>query len=181
MATDTNSTDGRQLRKRRPRPTVGDAHTSKRSEAMRRRYQDPAQREASRQRMLRMKAQGKMTGRPLGVWDGYTKEQCARIHEEAKAQAAKTIQAMKDKGMIAEGDDPRAVEALEAAITVLREPQSQGTKLQAAKLILEYTKSKPASETKVTVNKAEEWLAAIAEDDGSDEDGVSADDAETPA
>ena len=54
-----------------------------------------------------------------------------------------------------------AEEALEGAITVLRQPSSQQTKLAAAKLTLEFTKTKPVAKSEVSVNKAEEWLASL--------------------
>lgn len=179
MATDPNSTDGRKTRKVAVRPGK---RVPGRSEGNRRRYQDPAQREHRRQLMLQTIARypGKW-GRPLGSYDGIPKAERIRINEEAAAFAKRIIAKMEENGIIKPDDDPRAVEALAAAVEVMRTPTNQGTKLQAAKLILEYTKSKPATEAKVTVNKAEEWLASIAEDDESDEDPVTADDAETPA
>lgn len=169
MATDDNSTDGRKHRKVAARPTLSGARRPASSEANRRRYQDPAQREVSRQRALRQAAKGLM-GRPLGSYDGVRKEERERINEEARDYARKTILLMADKGILQDGDDPRAVEALQAALETMRVPSNQGTKLAAAKLILEYTKAKPAAKSEVTVNKAEEWLAAIAQEEKNDSD-----------
>jgi hypothetical protein len=61
--------------------------------------------------------------------------------------------------------DPMAREALEGAVSVLREPTNQSSKLAAARLILEFTKSKPVAKSDVTVNAAEAWLASIGKED----------------
>lgn len=57
--------------------------------------------------------------------------------------------------------DDVAKEALEGALTVLRGPQSQALKLQAAKLLLDFTKAKPVSKSEVSVQNAEAWLASL--------------------
>ena len=61
--------------------------------------------------------------------------------------------------------DVMAKEALEGALTVLRGPQSQQMKLAAAKLLLEFTKSKPVAKSEVSVNAAEAWLASLGKED----------------
>lgn len=61
--------------------------------------------------------------------------------------------------------DAMAKEALEGALTVLRGPQTQQNKLAAAKLLLEFTKSKPVAKSEVSVNAAEAWLASLDKDD----------------
>lgn len=61
--------------------------------------------------------------------------------------------------------DDMAKEALEGALMVLRGPQNQGMKLQAAKLLLEFTKSKPVAKSEVSVNAAEAWLASLGKED----------------
>jgi len=58
-----------------------------------------------------------------------------------------------------------ASEALEGALTVLRGPQKQSDKLAAAKLLLEFSMSKPVAKSQVSVNAAEEWLASIGKDE----------------
>jgi hypothetical protein len=73
--------------------------------------------------------------------------------------------------------DPRAEEALESACLVLRTSNQAATKLQAARLILDFTKAKPASKSTVTVKTAEDWLSSIAE---GDNDGQSDRDTPTP-
>jgi len=117
-------------------------------------------------------------GRPVGSYDGVRKEERIKINEAAAQYAKDMIKKMADKGIITELDDPRAEEALENALAVMRTPANQGVKLQAAKLILEYTKAKPAAKSEITVNKAEEWLAAVASEEKHDNEEGDAGDAE---
>ncbi len=57
-----------------------------------------------------------------------------------------------------------AVEALEFAITVVRTPGMVRDKLAAARMVLDFTKQKPATKSDVTVRKAEDFLTDIAVD-----------------
>ncbi len=179
MATDRKSTDGRKHRKTLPRSRA------ERTKAIERRLKRTPQDIENNRRIglyLAWKYAGRNgSGRKLGHYDGIPLEECIKINAEAAVYAKRVIEKMKENGTIQPTDDPRAVEALEGSIEVLRKPVDQRTKLMAAKIILEYTKSKPASETKVTVNKAEEWLAAIAGDDESDDTEVPSGDAEETA
>ena len=61
--------------------------------------------------------------------------------------------------------DEMAKEALEGALGVLRGPNSQQVKLSAAKLLLEFTKSKPVAKSEVSVNAAESWLASLGKEE----------------
>lgn len=70
---------------------------------------------------------------------------------------------MADNGQLP--DDPRAVQALEAGVTILRAPVDAKTKLAAARLILDFTKAKPTAKVEHTIKSAEEYLDEIAEDD----------------
>lgn len=100
---------------------------------------------------------GRDVGHPWGVRKGELKK--------LKRRAAKQVK--KDMENIKKNHDvhPMAEEALEGALTVLRAPSNQTAKLAAAKLILEFTKSKPVAKSEVSVNKAEEWLASLAVDE----------------
>lgn len=57
-----------------------------------------------------------------------------------------------------------AAEALQETLSVLRGPQSQQQKLAAAKLLLDFSMSKPVAKSEVSVNAAEDWLASLAKD-----------------
>lgn len=99
-------------------------------------------------------------GRPLGNVDGYNRRTLSLARAAAKEQVKKDMANIKKTVELTD----MAEEALEGALTVLRAPASQATKLSAAKLILEFTKSKPVAKSEVSVNKAEEWLATLAHD-----------------
>ena len=102
-----------------------------------------------------------------GVPDGMRKAEAYPLVEAAKESAKETMSELKQAGVV-DGTDPRAEEALEAAIAVMRSPGDKKVALVAARLVLDFTKSKPASKSEISVNKAEDWLAAVAGKDGSD-------------
>jgi hypothetical protein len=63
-------------------------------------------------------------------------------------------------------DDDAARAALEFAVEVIEaDADSTKVKLDAAKLILDFTKKKPAADSNVNLNTAEEFLAALAQKD----------------
>jgi len=107
-------------------------------------------------------------GRPLNVPDGYNKKTIKPIVDQAKKDARKAVSIMKKQYEI---DDPRAEEALETAIEIMRTPVHNRDRLQAAKLVLDFTKIKPVAKSEITVGKAEEFLSSLLEptDDSSDE------------
>ena len=104
----------------------------------------------------------KNPGRPKGVPDGYRKADIEPIREQAKKEAEKVVQIMSDKFDI---DDGYAKEALQTAVEVMRTPGETRERLSAARLVLDWTKAKPAAKSEVTIGKAEEFLASLLEDD----------------
>ncbi len=61
-------------------------------------------------------------------------------------------------------EDQHALDALTYAVGILKTvKESTKDKLAAARLVLDYTKSKPASNANLTLNTAEEFLAALAD------------------
>ena len=104
----------------------------------------------------------KNPGRPKGVPDGYRKADIEPIREKAKKEAEKVVQIMSDKFDI---DDGYAKEALQTAVEVMRTPGETRERLSAARLVLDWTKAKPAAKSEVTIGKAEEFLASLLEDD----------------
>lgn len=137
---------------------------------MKLKWQDPVYR-AERSEASRL-AQEKRRGEPggrLGVPDGMRKAQADELNNEARESAKQTMADLEKAGVLADDTDA-AKEALEATLTIMRSPGDKKVRLQAAGQVLAYTKSKPASKSELTVNKAEEWLAAVATaNDGSNE------------
>lgn len=106
-----------------------------------------------------------------GVPDGMRKEQAEVAWAEARVSSQETIAKMIENKVI-DGDDQRATEALETAMTIMRGPSThQGDKLRAARTVLEWTKAKPAAKSEVTIQKAEDWLALVTADAAKSDDG----------
>lgn len=107
----------------------------------------------------------KNAGRPKGVPDGFTKSEIEPIRINAKKEAKKVVNIMAEKYDI---EDDYSREALETAVEVMRVPGETRERLAAARLILDFTKSKPVSKSEVAVAKAEDFLASLLSEDEDD-------------
>lgn len=85
-----------------------------------------------------------------------TNEQAAALKAQALADANRIFKIMQDAGMVPE--DQHAAEALHTAVVTMRECESPKDKIAAARLILDFTKAKPASKTELTVRSHEDFL-----------------------
>jgi hypothetical protein len=108
----------------------------------------------------------------FGVPHGETKASVAPLWAEARRKADRFIQKMADEGIIPnviipDSDDAKGVAALHAATVLALGPTDKQLKLAAIRTVLEYTRSKPESKSKMTINTSEEFLAQIAADDAS--------------
>ena len=88
--------------------------------------------------------------------------------DQAKADAKKVVEIMKKQYDI---EDPRAEEALETAVEIMRTPVHNRDRLQAAKLILDFTKVKPVAKSEVVIGNAEAFLSSLLDDTGDNSDG----------
>jgi len=107
----------------------------------------------------------KNPGRPRGVPDGYRKAQIEPIRAKIRKEATEIVKIMAEKFEI---ESEYAKEALTTAVEVMRVPGETRERLAAARLVLDFTKQKPASKSEVAVSKAEDFLASLIEDDGSE-------------
>jgi hypothetical protein len=120
----------------------------------------------------------KNPGRPKGVPDGHTKESIEPLREQAKEEAIKVVEIMTKKFDIPEDD--AAKEALQCAVEIIRTPGETRERLSAARLVLDFTKSKPASKSDVSISKAEDFLVALMnEDEQTDEKDIKGSEEET--
>jgi hypothetical protein len=101
-------------------------------------------------------------GRPKGVPDGYRKETIAPLREQAKKDAKKVVEIMSDKYNI---EDEYQKEALSTAVEVMRLVGETRERLAAARLVLDFTKSKPVSKSDVSISRAEDFLASLLQED----------------
>ena len=109
----------------------------------------------------------KNAGRPRGVPDGYRKAQIEPIREQVKVEAKKVVEVMAKEYNI---EDEYAKAALETAVEVMRCPGDNRERVAAARLVLDFTKQKPASKSEVALSQAEDFLSSRIED----EDGQAA-------
>ena len=105
-------------------------------------------------------------GRPRGTPDGYTAEMIKPIRKKAKADAERIVAIMAKEHDI---DDEYAVEALKTAVEIMREPAQNRDRLTAARMVLDFTKTKPAAKSEVTIGKAEAFLESLLDSDEEEE------------
>lgn len=108
----------------------------------------------------------KNAGRPRGVPDGYTREQIEPIRAKAKIEAKRVVKIMSEKYNI---EDKYAQAALETAVEVMNVVGDNRERVAAARLVLDFCKSKPASKNEVSISKAEDFLASLIEEDNGQE------------
>lgn len=115
-----------------------------------------------RELALRLHAEGKFTRK--GVPDGWAndKKGIAKERSQATEDAKEIVRIMVKKGLVP--DDEAAVEALDYAVSVVRDKTIDvRNKLSAAKLVLDFTKQKPVQNANVTVT-AESFLEELAKE-----------------
>jgi hypothetical protein len=106
----------------------------------------------------------------IGIPNGMTRRSVAPLWKKARQQADRYIQKMKDEGVISDvivpdSDEAKGVAALHQATVLALGPTDKTTKLAAIRTVLEWTRSKPESKSKMTINTSEQLLALIAADD----------------
>ena len=104
----------------------------------------------------------KNAGRPKGVPDGYRKETIEPLREQAKKDAEKVVKIMSKEYNI---EDEYQKEALTTAVEVMRLVGETRERLAAARLVLDFTKSKPVSKSDVSISRAEDFLASLLQED----------------
>jgi hypothetical protein len=118
----------------------------------------------------------------MGVPDGLTKADVAPLWAKAKELSERFIRIMEDAGKVERAPVPGSKEemgkqALAEAFTYGVGPHTDAkTKSAYLKLVLDFTMAKPESKSKLTLDRSEEWLAALEADmkNGSPSDTSSA-------
>ena len=108
----------------------------------------------------------KNAGRPRGVPDGYSREQIEPIRTKIKDEAKRIVMKMSQDYNI---EDEYAKTALETAVEVMRCPGDNRERVAAARLVLDFTKSKPVSKNELAISKAEDFLAGLLEEENGQE------------
>lgn len=100
-------------------------------------------------------------GRRKGQQDGVRLKDYLKRLEKAKETAEKAIRIMEDKN-IWKADNDVAEKAMKSAIEVMESQHgTTDSKLKAAKVILEFTQTKPVVKNETTLKSAEEFLASL--------------------
>ena len=108
----------------------------------------------------------------IGIPTGWRRN--AKLAREIRArnivEAKKIVEVMVAKNLI-DGADDRAVEAMEHAVAIARDiTQPANHRNTAIRTILEWSASKPAAKTEVSIKRPEDWLSEIAKEAGISED-----------
>lgn len=114
-------------------------------------------------RQLQARRKGPSGGRRTGVPRSLTVEQFEARKAEQTQIVKRIMKKMADNGQLP--DDPRAVEALETGMVILRTQEDAKLKLAAARMVLDFTKAKPTTKQELTIKTAEDYLDELAEDD----------------
>jgi len=109
-----------------------------------------------------------------GIPHGHTRASVAPLWAEARLKADRFIQKMTDEGIlpavvVPDSDEEKGKLALHEACVLALGPGEKQAKLAALRTVLEYTRSKPESKSKMTINTSEQFLAEIAAEDAASE------------
>ena len=120
-----------------------------------------------RAQVIRLHAEGKITTK--GIPDGWGRRRIElnAIRDAAAVEAKELVKRMTHAAPI---EDPRAEEALEDAVAMIRacDPETgqkvyaARERLQASRLLLDFLKIKPVSRVSAEVSRAEDWLGMLA-------------------
>jgi hypothetical protein len=141
-------------------------------------WQTPEFRERMRVRTANTEADRKANPAKFsraGVPNGMTKATVEPLWARARQLADRFIKIMKDNGELPDVDEDwdvtvpdtdagKAEAALKEAFVLAVGPSDQKIKIQAINTVLNFTKSKPESRSKLTLNKAEDFLDALGDD-----------------
>lgn len=169
--TELKKVDGRSTRKRSPRPAKTNRKSPGASAKLKAKWQDPEWRAMM---MEKRKAAGAIKKQTRsfrqGVPDGMRKAEADRLWAKASRQADRFIKIMEDAGELPEvvlpgSEEEMGKEALREACRFALSPLTDmKNKAAYIRMVLDFTKAKPESKSKITLDKSEEWLAEVAKD-----------------
>jgi hypothetical protein len=80
------------------------------------------------------------------------------VREDNRKGAEEVVKIMAKKHGI---ENEYAVEALTTAVEIMRSPDATRDRLQAARLVLDFTKQKPATKSEMAISQAESFLEGL--------------------
>lgn len=103
---------------------------------------------------------------------GLNKKQLATFRRQARFEATLTMKKLEQAGIL-EDTDEQSKEAIHTALTIMRMlPVPPRDRLAAARLVLDFTKAKPAQKQEITVTSAEQWLDEVTADAQKTDEGT---------
>lgn len=160
----------RKQRKTSPR-TKGIRHISAASSKLKALWADPEWRAnylARREFLRELRGHTYKKKSRMGVPDGMRKEEAMELWEKAKAQARRFVQIMEDQGKLPKvtipgSEEEMAKQTLEHAFTYAVGPLTDAkTKASYMRIVLDFTKKKPETTNKLSLENSAEWLALLA-------------------
>lgn len=160
-------------RKTSPKPTLRGRRYTYMSRAAKANWDDPVKREAMLTKRAFTRLLRKHLYKPpsrIGVPDGMRKEEAQRLWAIAREEARKFIQIMEDAGelnknVIPGSEEEMAKRVLEEAYMYAVGPQTDArNKATYIRVVLDFTKQKPESKNKLTLENSAEWLKALSAD-----------------
>lgn len=153
------------------------------SEALRKKWADPVYREKLIARRKFAQDYRKANNIPyptrMGVPDGMRKAEALEIWAQARAYAKRFIEIMEEKELVEKvtvpgSEEEMAKKTLEEAFVMAVGPLTDAkTKSAYMRIVLDFTKSKPETKSKLTLDNSAEWLAALQADMPKKPDGIS--------
>lgn len=123
----------------------------------------PEERKAYSQKLIAARKGNRPNTRTPGKPLRLTDDQWAAIKAQAERDATRIMQKMKEADQLP--DDPMAVEALRKAVVTLRAAENPKDVAALGRLILDFTKAKPAQKVEATIRTHEDFLDELAGDD----------------
>lgn len=128
-------------------------------------FKDPEYQDFLTRRRQEVAAERLAAGNPIkpdrtGTPNGMNAAQAKWFRRQAKFEASLTMKKLEKAGVLDDADD-MAKDALHTALTIMRMEGHMGHRLAAARLVLDFTKAKPAQKQELTISKAEDWLEAV--------------------
>lgn len=149
------------------------ARSVSRSVAFKALWADPVRREQMLAQRRATRALREHTYKPrsrMGVPDGMRKAEAMALWDKAKVEANRFIEIMTDAGnlpavVVPGSEEEMAKETLRHAYEMAVGPLTDAkTKAAYLRIVLDFTKSKPETKSKLSLENSAEWLAALSAD-----------------
>jgi hypothetical protein len=126
------------------------------SRAMQQKWQDPDYRQKHAVRFAERRQDTTKSWSRRGIPNGYKRADADEMWHKARMKAEEDVTALERREC--EPWHPYVREAFVELITIMRSAVNETLRLQAARVLLEFTVGRPRGDRRVTVETAERWL-----------------------